>query len=177
MERFGDGQGLFHDTASDAEQLVLRPRARGDNAEPCGQSALAGALLLHGAAAGSAEHLAPAARALEPMGRIARRDPRFAGWALAVGEAALAGPLQVAISEGTGQQELAATARDVVGALVITGRPGAHPPLLEGRPGVGGRAAAYVCWGTVCDLPVTSTEELRAALAPDTGPERSVSPA
>jgi uncharacterized protein YyaL (SSP411 family) len=33
-------------------------------------------------------------------------------------------------------------------------------PLLEGRDLVGGRAAAYVCRGMVCDRPVTDPEEL-----------------
>ena len=37
--------GGFHDTADDAEQLFTRPRSAADNAEPSGQSALAGALL------------------------------------------------------------------------------------------------------------------------------------
>lgn len=169
VARFGDDQGVFHDTAIDAEQLVWRPRARGDNAEPCGQSALAGALLVHGAAAGSPEHLDLAARALAPMGAIAQRDPRFAGWALAVGEAALAGPVQVAISEGAGQRDLVEVARRPLGALVVVGAPGQAPPLLKGRPGVDGLAAAYVCRGMVCDLPVTSPAELSESLARTTG--------
>lgn len=165
VARFGDADGVFHDTATDAERLVLRPRARGDNAEPCGQSALAGALLAHGAAAGSAEHLGLGTQALAPMGLIAQRDPRFAGWALAVGEAALAGPLQVAISEGTGQQALVEVARSyAMGGLVVVAGQGATPPLLQDRPGVGGAAAAYLCRGTVCDLPRTSPEDLRDAL-------------
>ena len=37
-------------------------------------------------------------------------------------------------------------------------------PLLEDRPAVDGQAAAYVCRGTVCDLPVTTSHELRKAL-------------
>ncbi|WP_345780118.1 thioredoxin domain-containing protein [Ornithinimicrobium faecis] len=164
VARFGDGQGIFHDTAADAEELVLRPRARGDNAEPCGQSALASALLAHGAAAGSAQHLELGTQALAPMGVIAQRDPRFAGWALAAGEAAQAGPLQIAISEGTGQRDLVDVARQSVGAMVVVGSPDQAPPLLDGRPDVDGQAAAYVCRGTVCDLPVTSPADLREAL-------------
>ena len=44
-------------------------------------------------------------------------------------------------------------------------RPG-HPgiPLLAQRPLVGGRAAAYVCRGFVCDAPVTDVAALSAAL-------------
>jgi uncharacterized protein len=37
-------------------------------------------------------------------------------------------------------------------------------PLLEGRTPVDGRAAAYVCEHFTCSLPVTSAEELTAAL-------------
>jgi hypothetical protein len=164
--RFGDGNGVFHDTAADAEELVLRPRARGDNAEPSGQSSMASALLSYGAAVGSGDHLSLGTQALAPMAAVAQQDPRFAGWALAAGEAALAGPLQVAISDGVGQAELVTVARETAppGALVVVGRPGPTPPLLESRPPVDGRAAAYVCRGTVCDLPVTAPEGLRTAL-------------
>jgi uncharacterized protein YyaL (SSP411 family) len=158
LERFGDGEGGFHDTAHDAEQLVFRPRSRGDNAEPCGQSALAGALVGYGALTGSSRHLELGAEAVAAMGEVIRVDPRFAGWALAVGEQLLTGPLEVAVSEGPGQAELVATVRDhaPVGTLVVAGRPGSGPvPLLEGRGPVDGRAAAYVCRGTVCSLPIT----------------------
>jgi hypothetical protein len=37
-------------------------------------------------------------------------------------------------------------------------------PLLADRPLVGGRPAAYVCRGMVCDLPVTTVADLEAAL-------------
>ena len=165
VDRFGDGTGVFHDTAHDAERLVLRPRARGDNAEPCGQSSLATALLAYGAAAGSAHHLTLAAEALAVMGPTARQEPRFAGWGLAAAESAAAGPLQIAISEGAGQDELARVAAEsTTGALILLGRPGADPPLLRDRPAVDGRAAAYVCRGTVCQLPVTSPAALQEEL-------------
>jgi len=172
VERFSDGADpapgeplVIHDTASDAERLVLRPRARGDNAEPCGQSAIAGALLAYGAAAGSGRHLTLGRQALLPMGAIAARDPRFAGWALAVAEAGAAGPLQVAISDGAGREELVAAARTSApaGSLVVFGHAG-QVPLLEDRPSVDGRAAAYVCRGTVCGLPVTGGPALLEAL-------------
>ncbi|WP_311197953.1 hypothetical protein [Ornithinimicrobium sp. INDO-MA30-4] len=37
-------------------------------------------------------------------------------------------------------------------------------PLLRGREAINGAAAAYVCRGTVCDLPITDPDELRTAL-------------
>ena len=47
---------------------------------------------------------------------------------------------------------------------MIAGEQGSHP-LLEGRGPVDGRAAAYVCRGTVCSLPVTDGETLATELS------------
>jgi uncharacterized protein YyaL (SSP411 family) len=38
-------------------------------------------------------------------------------------------------------------------------------PLLDGRALVGGAAAAYVCRGFLCRMPVTTAEALAAELA------------
>jgi uncharacterized protein YyaL (SSP411 family) len=50
--------------------------------------------------------------------------------------------------------------------VVLAGEPGSPAPLLADRGLVGGRAAAYVCRGFVCDRPVTTPEELHAQLCP-----------
>ncbi|MDQ2782107.1 MAG: hypothetical protein M3Y26_06175, partial [Actinomycetota bacterium] len=169
LAHFGADDGGFHDTADDAEQLVTRPRGIGDNAEPSGQSALAGALLTYGALTGSPRHLEAAGAAVDAAGSVAARDPRFAGWALAVAEARAAGPLQVAVvGEGPLADELVRVVRSSrsPGIALAAGAPDAPGrPLLEGRPLVDDDAAAYVCRGFVCDRPVTEVEALRAALA------------
>jgi uncharacterized protein YyaL (SSP411 family) len=107
--------------------------------------------------------------ALAASGQLAVRDPRFGGWALAVAEASVAGPLQVAVV-GTGPEadELAAATRwsSSPGLVMVHGEPDAPGhPLLAQRPLVGGGAAAYVCRGFVCDAPVTDVGTLTAALA------------
>ena len=106
--------------------------------------------------------------ALEACGSVARSEPRFAGWSLAVAEAVAAGPLQVAVvGDGPGAEALASVARQSgsPGMVVVHGMPdAAGVPLLADRPLVEGAAAAYVCRGFVCDRPVTSPDELRAAL-------------
>jgi len=170
VERFGADDGGFHDTSDDAEALFTRPRSAADNAEPSGQSALAGALLTCSALTGDPSMRERAEAALAASGQLAARDPRFGGWALAVAEAALAGPLQVALV-GTGPEAdalVAATRQSTSPGLVLVhGEPDAPGiPLLAQRPLVGGRAAAYVCRGFVCDAPVTDVAELTAALSP-----------
>ncbi len=170
LARFRDPDGTIHDTGVDAEGLFLRPRSDSDGAEPSGISALAGALLTCSALTGSAERRAAAEAALAAVGQLAQRDPRFAGWALAVAQAAEAGPLQVAVvGSGPLADELASVARQSPspGLVLAVGAPDSPGmPLLADRPLVDGRPAAYVCRGFVCERPVTTAAALEAALAP-----------
>ena len=94
---FGDGQGGFFDTAADDEPLIFRPADPADNATPSGTFAVAGALLSYSALAGSARHREAAGAALGVLPGIAARYPRAAGAGLAVAEAWLAGPAEVAV--------------------------------------------------------------------------------
>jgi len=168
LERFRTPEGGFHDTADDAEALFARPHSASDNAEPSGQSSLAGALLSYGALTGSARHLQAASEAVDAGGSVAGRDPRFAGWTLAVAEAREAGPLQVAVvGTGPAADDLSRVARDSLspGLVLVVGDPDAPGiPLLAERPLVGGKPAAYVCRGFVCERPLTAVDELSDAL-------------
>ncbi len=174
LERFSAPDGGFHDTARDSERLYLRPRSATDNAEPSGQSALAGALVTYGALTGGSRYLEAGRAAVGASGAIARQDPRFAGWGLAVAEALEAGPLQVAIvGSGSAADDLAHLTRRAPspGLVLAVGPPDAPgQPLLADRPLVNGDAAAYVCRGFVCAAPVTRVEELAQALAPPVPP-------
>jgi uncharacterized protein YyaL (SSP411 family) len=168
LAHFADGSGGFFDTADDAEQLFTRPRSTADGAEPSGNASVAGALLTYSALTGSPRHRAAADAAVAAAASLAIRDPRFAGWTLAVAEAIAAGPLQVAVAgDGPRARELF---RLAVGSpspgLVTAHGPPDMPgvPLLAGRPLVDGEAAAYVCRGFVCDRPVSTPQELAAAL-------------
>ena len=170
LSRFAAGDGGFHDTADDAEPLVARPRDPSDNASPSGQSALLHPLLAWSAVTGSGRHRDAAEAALRTVRPLAERAPRFAGWSLAAAEAALVGPLEVAVvgEEGDpGREALLAAARRTSspGAVVVAGVPGGSGvPLLAGKGLVDGRAAAYVCRGMVCERPVTTVEELEQQL-------------
>lgn len=170
VEQFVDVDG-WHDTAADAETLVSRPFDPTDGPTPAGIAAAAGAAVSYGALAGSPRHRELGEAALALLGRLVDRAPRVAGWAAAVGEALLAGPLEVAVSGPAGpeREALAATARASTspGAVVVVGEPdAAGVPLLAGRPLVGGAPAAYVCRGFVCSAPVTDASALSAAMRP-----------
>ena len=97
LARFGDGSGGFYDTADDGEPLVYRPADPADGPSPSGAFAVAGALLSYSALTGSAPHREAAAAALAVVGPIAARFPRAAGSGLAVAEALISGPAEVAI--------------------------------------------------------------------------------
>jgi uncharacterized protein YyaL (SSP411 family) len=151
---------------------VHRPFDPADGPTPAGVAASAGALVTYAALAGAPGHRARAEEALASLARLVAQAPRAAGWAAAVGEALLAGPLEVAVSGPAGAERdaLAAAARASTspGAVVVAGEPDAPGvPLLAQRPVVGRRPAAYVCRGFVCSAPVTDVSALSAAM---TGP-------
>ncbi|MBG6087162.1 uncharacterized protein YyaL (SSP411 family) [Actinomadura viridis] len=166
LDRFGDGEGGFYDTADDAERLFRRPQDPTDNATPSGQFAAAGALLSYAALTGSARHREAAAAALAPAGLLAAEHARFAGWGLAVAEAYATGPLEIAVVGDPGDDRTRALHRTALmaaapGTVVSLGEPGADGvPLMEGRGLVDGAPAAYVCREFTCRLPVTTPGDL-----------------
>jgi uncharacterized protein YyaL (SSP411 family) len=163
-----DRPGRWFDTADDAEQLMLRPADPLDGATPSGASLITEALLIAAyltAGASADRYRQAAAEALQAHSPLLERAPRAAGHWLAVAEAAVRGPLQIAVACDDPGSALLADARRLApgGAIVVGGHVGSSE-LLVGRGRVAGVDAAYVCRGRVCDLPVSSTPELAAAL-------------
>ena len=162
--------GRWYDVADDAEQLVLRPSDPMDGATPSGASLMAEALQLgaHLASDGAAQRYAAAADAtLAAASVLLERAPRSAGHWLAVAEAAVRGPIQIAVVCDPDNSELLSAARTLApGGAVVIGGAVDSSEVLRDRPPVGGADAAYVCRGRVCDLPVTTVGELAAALEP-----------
>ncbi|OBI39334.1 thioredoxin domain-containing protein [Mycobacterium colombiense] len=160
--------GRWFDTADDAEQLVLRPADPLDGATPSGASSITEALLTaaHLTDGDRAErYLRAAAESLGAHSVLLDRAPRSAGHWLAVAEAAVRGPLQIAVACDPSASALLAYARRLApGGAIVMGGEVDSSALLAGRPRVGGADAAYVCRGQVCDLPVTAVAELAAAL-------------
>ncbi|MFC8827552.1 thioredoxin domain-containing protein [Streptomyces sp. NPDC057137] len=169
----GEG-GALYDTAHDAEPLIRRPQDPTDNATPSGWTSAAGALLSYAAHTGSESHRTAAEGALGVVKALGPRAPRFIGWGLAVAEALLDGPREVAVVGPRGDAATAELHRTALlgtapGAVVAVGE-GQLPddeaefPLLAGRPLVDGRAAAYVCRAFVCSAPTTEVDALKQQL-------------
>ncbi|MGX1806746.1 thioredoxin domain-containing protein [Nocardia sp. NPDC055321] len=166
--------GSWFDTADDAETLVTRPRDPLDGATPSGTAVLADALLTAAALSdleSAARYRDLADATLDRGAILLARAPRSAGHWLAVAEAALRGPIQVAVAVADGDREgystLVQAARLAApgGTVVVAAAPDTDP-LLTDRPAVNTHSAAYICRGAVCDLPVTTAQEVRAALLP-----------
>ncbi|MCZ9881358.1 thioredoxin domain-containing protein [Arthrobacter sp. B2a2-09] len=158
-----------------------------DNAAPSGAAAFSGVLLSYAAYSGSHEHRAMASNILSLLPPIAGRAPRVAGWLLATAQAAVAGPIEAAVSGPRDQKQ-----RELHRALLASPSPGmvvavqigvagekaaddgalpearaAEPevPLLEARTAAAdGSPQVYLCRGMVCDLPLGSVEELMRRL-------------
>jgi uncharacterized protein len=192
LERFRDPGGGFYDTADDSERLIYRPADPADGPTPSGTYAIAGALLSYAALTGSARHREAASAALGTLRDVATRFPQGAGWGLAVAEAFLAGPDEIAVVGPPGDDRTRALHQaamlgatpgavialgdgagaggpdDAAGPYDAGGPDGAGGsrgiPLLAGRGLVRGQPAAYICRNFTCRLPVTSADELLAAL-------------
>ncbi|MFB7912532.1 thioredoxin domain-containing protein [Streptomyces sp. NPDC056061] len=166
LQHFTGEGGQLYDTADDAEQLIRRPQDPTDNAAPAGWTAAAGALLSYAAHTGSEAHRAAAEEALGVVKALGPRVPRFIGWGLAVAEALLDGPREVAVAGPVGgalhRTALLGTAPGAVVAAGETG--GAEFPLLADRPMADGTPTAYVCRRFVCDAPTTDAQELARRL-------------
>jgi uncharacterized protein len=163
-----DRPGRWFDSADDAERLLLRPADPLDGATPSGASSIAEALLTAAHLVGAERadsYRQAAADALRAHSPLLARAPRSAGHWLAVAESAVRGPLQIAVACDAPDSSLLADARRLApgGAIVVGGEAGSSE-LLVGRDRVAGADAAYVCRGRVCDLPVTSAQDLAAAL-------------
>jgi uncharacterized protein YyaL (SSP411 family) len=174
LASFTDGSGGFYDTPADGTDAAIaavgRPSDPTDNAYPGGWSAAAGALLTYAALTGSHRHRAAAEAGLRVVAAVGPQAPRAVGWGLAVAEALLDGPREVAVvgpdgDPGRAALHAVALAGTAPGAAVTVGAPGAPDvPLLADRPLVGGAAAAYVCREFVCAAPTTSPEALAGSL-------------
>ncbi|WP_353109259.1 thioredoxin domain-containing protein [Gordonia sp. (in: high G+C Gram-positive bacteria)] len=153
--------------------LLLRPRDPVDGATPAGASLMAEALLIAAVlsdADRAARYSELADSTLARAGIILAKAARSAGHWLAVAQAYVAGPVQVAVAQ-TPDSDGAFAAdirRAAPGGVVVVAGPKDSVPLLADRGplATGGRLrdAAYVCRGEVCSLPVTALDRVESLL-------------
>lgn len=176
LQHFTGEGGQLYDTADDAEQLIRRPQDPTDSATPAGWTAAAGALLSYAAHTGSEAHRTAAEGALGVVKALGPRVPRFIGWGLAVAEALLDGPREVAVAGPVGGElhRTALLGRAPGAVVAVGGTGGTEFPLLVDRPMVDGAPTAYVCRHFVCDAPTTDAPELARKLGGDRGLPGSV---
>jgi uncharacterized protein YyaL (SSP411 family) len=169
-----EGAGFFY-SGADAEALVARTRDLEDHPTPSGNSQAAHVLLRLADLTGDA---ALEERALGAIGVVRGELPRFPqafGTALIALDHHLSERREIAVvgtPDDPRTAELIRAARVGSGPhdALAAGDPGdpaaaEAAPLLAERPLVDGGAAAYVCRGFACRAPVTTPEDLGAALA------------
>ncbi len=173
IELFWDeSSGVFYDTGTDHEQLVIRPRDIFDNATPCGGSAAALALLRLAAFTGNVDFHRRAVASLRSVREYLARIPTgFAHWLCAL-DFYLSSPKEIVVigprADPATKALLGVAYHRYLPNRVIAGAdsPVANgtSPLLEDRVMVDGRPTAYVCEHYACLQPVTDPAALAQQL-------------
>ncbi|MDQ3452067.1 MAG: thioredoxin domain-containing protein [Actinomycetota bacterium] len=173
----GNPTGAYFATADNAEALLTRPKDLWDNATPAGSSVQVDVLLRLAALTGDSEYARHAERTLALFAPRSEQAPTGYGEMLRGLERLLGGPQEVAVvgpPDDPATRELVGVYRQRwrPGSVLAVGLPdgpdgpdgpdhsGGGAPLLDDRPLVDGRPAAYVCHNFACQRPVTDPEEL-----------------
>nr|MBA3890847.1 thioredoxin domain-containing protein [Gemmatimonadaceae bacterium] len=166
-----DGTNSFHDTADDAEQLVVRPRDPTDQAAPSGTSLATELLARLGDILADADYRRRATFVAESLAEPMAQHPTAFGHLLGVADLLAHGSVELAIIGEPGTADVEALQRAAgsvyVPPLVLAGGPPRDDiALLEGRSALQGRATAYVCRNYACEAPACDAgalaEQLRA---------------
>jgi uncharacterized protein len=159
--------GGYYLTADDADDLVLRPHATVDDATPNPNAVAAGNLVRLASLTGDDAWRDKADRLIENILSAAGRN--------LFGHAALLNALDLRLRAAeivvTGGDETLAQAalklpfldRIVLRAASAADLPATHPAQEKLKAAAG--AAAFICVGETCSLPVTSPDQIRPAVA------------
>ena len=166
VERFADtANGGFFETSSDHEQLLARRKDLEDNPIPSGNASAAYGLLRLAALSGEHSYAEHGVSVLRLLHELAPKHPQAFGHLLQALDFQLATVKEVALV-GDDSGALARVVRSSFRPhLVLAGGEADGVPLLQDRPPVDGRAAAYVCEGFACKAPVTEPQELERLLS------------
>ncbi len=171
MRLFHDPErGGFFQTGSDTDPLIVRPKELYDNAVPSGNSAGAELLLRLWYLTGDPDHERIGSSALRLVREVMGKAPTGFGHALCALDLYLGPTHEVAIVGEAGDPRTGALAaqlwsgRYLPNAVMAATEPGRdgddQVALLRDRVAIDGAPTAYVCERFVCNLPVTTPEEL-----------------
>lgn len=159
-----EGASGFYDTATDAEQLIVRPQDVTDNALPSGNSLACDLLARLGILMADDDFRRKASAVIDSLAEPVARHPLAFGHLLCAADMLINGSTEIALvgkpATPDFQALAAAAGRTYVPALIVAGGLDDQVPLLSGRSMVDGRAAAYVCRNFACERPVTDAREL-----------------
>jgi uncharacterized protein YyaL (SSP411 family) len=171
IDRFEDREkGGFFTTAQDEQELPVRRKDLEDSPIPSGNSAAAFGLLRLALLSGDGKYARRALGVLRLLFPLAVRHPLAFAHLLQAADFYVSPVREVAIVGPPDEADalLRVVRERLRPHLVLAASVGEDPsdgvPLLEGREPVDGHAAAYVCEHFVCRAPVSSPEELAAAL-------------
>jgi hypothetical protein len=162
--------GGYFLTAADAEGLIVRPAATSDDATPNPNAVAAQNLLRLAALTGQHAFREQADRLFD--GVLASAGENVFGHLALLNalDLRLRGAEIVVVGEGAGADALAEAARElpfldrtVLRAAGAAALPPSHP--AQAKIAAASGAAAFVCVGETCSLPVTRPEEIAAAVA------------
>lgn len=169
---FRDATGRFYVTASDGEQLLVRPRLTADAAIPSGSSVQAMNLLRLARITMNDDYEKQARQLLEAAADEVRTAPSSATHLLSALDFQL-GPSYEIVLAG---RDVSALRRAVFHAfvpnkVVLHRPPGAAAitriaPYTEAQTARGSKATAYVCTAFRCKLPTNDPAEVAASLRP-----------
>jgi uncharacterized protein YyaL (SSP411 family) len=164
-----EGSQAFYDTATDHEQLIVRPQDTTDNAHPSGNSLACDLLARIGVLMADDDARRIASTAVDALAEPMARHPLAFGHLLGVADMLVNGSLELAIIGNPSERQFGELARAAgltyVPSLIIAGGLDETVPLLAGRTLVDGHPAAYVCRSFACAAPTTSPSELGRQLA------------
>ena len=164
---FAASDGGFHATRADSA-LIARPVNTQDNPTPSDNALAMEALLIHAAYTGDLAAVGEAERTMAVMSGRAMAYPSFGGHGLAVWLTHLVGYDEVAIT-GTDVDALVDTVWESFrpqAVVAVADGESSDVPLLADRGDTTGEARAFVCHELVCELPVSTADDLRSLLSP-----------
>jgi len=172
-------EGGFFFTASDHEELIVRPRSHFDGSVPSGTSVALTALLKLAALTGEQKYEEQALSIFKLYGEHLNRMPdQFAGLLNALDIYLTQGPEIAFILPASTSTEAEEAAKEMLFCLhrqyqpnrvILVAREGdpalaSVSPLIKDRPAINGKPTVYICKDFACQRPISDLNDLKIAM-------------